>query len=122
MRILIKLAIAGLVIHGSWRVGSAYWTYYRFRDAVQAAAQFSGDKSEREVQSRVLEIASAMQVPVAPEQVSVRREQNHTFIDAAYFDQIEVLPTYRYPWEFKVKVDAWTVSLSKAGGLAPAPQ
>ena len=109
MRTLIKLLVAGAVIHASWRTGNAYWTYYQFRDEVQAAAQFGGNHSDREVHARVVEIASRLQVPVTDEQISVRREQNHTFIDLAYVDRIEILPRYVYPWEFKVSVDAWTV-------------
>ncbi len=120
MRVLIKLLIAGMVVHGSWRAGMAYWDYYRFRDAVQAAAQFAGDRSTHEVQARVLEIASSLGLPVEAERVSVRRESNHTFVDATYVRQIEILPAYQIPWEFTVNVDAWTITLRTPGGATPA--
>ena len=120
MRLLIKLAIVGLVVHACWRAASAYYEYYEFRDAVMAAAQQGGD--EREVQARVVGIASTMNVPVAAEQINVRRDSSHTLVDANYVDQIEILPTYRYPWEFKVSVDAWKLSVPKASDLLPSPQ
>jgi hypothetical protein len=120
MRVVIKLLIAGLVVHGSWRAGAAYWDYYRFRDAVQELAQFARDSSDGVVQARVLEIASTFQLPLEAERVSVRREGPHTLIDAAYVDQIEILPSYRVPWTFTVNVDAWTGSAPNAGDRAPA--
>ena len=120
MRTLIKLLIAALVIHGSWRAGLAYWDYYRFRDAVTETAQFSEKRSDQEVHARVMEIAAGLGLPVEPERVTVRREENHTFVDAAYTVQIEIAPRYRIPWEFKVSADAWTISSTAPQGGRPA--
>lgn len=117
---LIKLAIAALLIHGTWRAGAAYWDYYKFRDQVQATAQLAGALSEREIQARVLEIAADLEIPISPDRVSVRKEANHTRVEAAYVDEIEILPTYRYPWEFELGVDAFTVVAPKTEDLIPA--
>lgn len=113
MRTLIKLIIAGLVIHATWRAGSAYWVYYQFRDNLQQVALFSAGKSEQQVHTQALEVASALKVPIEPQQIAVRREDARTFIDASYKTDIEVLPSYRYPWEFKVSVDALSLNLGK---------
>jgi hypothetical protein len=117
MRTLVKLAIAGLILHATWRTGSAYMVYYEFQDQLQQLAQFAVGRSEHELQARALEIASELNVPVLPEDVSVRRVDNHTYINAVYNAQIEILPTRQYPWEFKVSVDAWSVDVSKSGDV-----
>lgn len=117
---LINLAIAALLVHAAWRAGTAYWNYYKFRDEVQVTAQFGGALSEREVHARVLEIASELELPISADQVTVRKEGNHTRVEAAYVDEIEILPTYRYPWAFEVNVDAFTVVVPKAEDLIPA--
>ncbi|HEY7441681.1 MAG TPA: hypothetical protein VH701_04620 [Vicinamibacterales bacterium] len=117
MRTLVKLVIVGLILHATWRTGSAYMGYYRFRDELQQLAQFGAGRSEPELANRALEIASELSLPVLPENVSVRRDDNHTFIDAVYKAQIEILPTRRYPWEFKISVDAWSVEVPKASDL-----
>jgi len=111
MRTLIKLVVAALIIHGSWRTGTAYWKYYKFRDNLQTTAQFAGDRTVPELHARVMGLASELDIPVMPEQVNVRQEENFTFIDAAYTDQIEILPRYFYPWEFTVNVQAFTVKV-----------
>lgn len=110
IKLLVKLLIAALVVHGSWRAGSVFWKYYKFRDNLQATALFAGHRSAPEIHARVMELATEFEVPVPADQVNVRREENYTVIDAAYTDRIEILPTYFYPWEFKVHVQAFTVS------------
>lgn len=115
IKTVLKLTIAALLIHASWRSGTAFWRYYNFKDEVHATAQFSADTSESELQSRVLEIAARRQIPVDADHVAVRHDQNHTAIDAVYTENIELVPTYFYPWEFKVNVDAFTIAMPKAG-------
>ena len=109
MRTIIKLAITALILHATWRAGSAYFRYYQFRDGVTQTSQFSGARREDELHARVMELARELQVPVEPQNVNVRREDNHTLIDARYTEQIEVVPRYFYPWEFKVNVDTFTI-------------
>jgi len=109
MKALIKLTIAALIVHATWRAGAAYWQYYQFRDGVQQIAQFSGKLSENELHSRVLEVGRSFEVPLEPGRVNVRRRENHTLIDASYDERIEVFPRYYYPWQFNVKADAFTI-------------
>jgi type III secretion system FlhB-like substrate exporter len=109
LKTIIKLVITGLLVHAAWRTGTAFWKYYMFKDGVQAAAQFAGTGSPAEIQNRVIEIAKELEVPLDPEKLAVRREMNHTLVDAVYTESIELVPTYFYPWEFTVNVDAFTI-------------
>ena len=109
MKTIIKLAIAALVIHACFRAGSVYVKHYNFKDAVKETAQFSGTKTDDVLHARVIELAKEYQIPLEPANVTVRRVDNHTQIDAIYNEKIEILPTYFYPWDFKVNVDAFTL-------------
>jgi len=109
MKALIKLIIAALIVHATWRAGTVYFRYYQFKDGVQQTALFSGTRSESELQNRVVELARELQVPLEADRATVRRQDNHTFIDATYEERIELLPRYFYPWEFRVNVDAFTI-------------
>lgn len=119
MRLIVKLIVAGLLVHATWRAGSAYWVYYQFLDGLRDAAQFSQGKTEHDIQMRALEIAERLGLRVRQQDIAVRREQGHTFIDSSYKTEIELLPAYRYPWEFKLKVDAWSVDPFSGGGTSP---
>ena len=109
MKTLVKLIVAALIIHATWRAGTVYFRYYQFKDGVQQTAQFSGTRSEGDLHNRVMELANQMQVPLDSERLRVRREDNHTLIDATYDERIELLPRYHYPWQFRVNVDAFTI-------------
>ena len=109
MKALIKLIIAALVVHATWRAGMVYWQYYQFRDGVQQIAQFAGRQPDAEVHNRVLGLAKELLVPLDPDRLSVRRQENHTLIAASYDERIELLPRYFYPWEFRVAADAFTI-------------
>jgi hypothetical protein len=104
---LVTLAIAALVLHAAWRVGSAYWVYYRFEDAIQEVAQFGGNSAEEETRAKVMKTAADMGVPLKAADVDVRRTQAKLFIDATYDTRLELLPRYYYPWTFKASVSAW---------------
>lgn len=50
------------------------------------------------------------------------REDGHTFIDASYSTQIEILPRYHYPREFDISVEAWSTVVPTAGDVMVAPR
>jgi hypothetical protein len=109
MKALFKIAIAALIVHACFRAGTVFWRHYQFKNGVEATAQFSGRQSTDELHARVMEIAKELQIPLQPGNVDVRRRENHTLIDAAYTERIEILPSYFYPWQFKVNVDTFTL-------------
>ena len=41
MKAIIRLVIAALIVHATWRAGNVWVRYYKFKDGVQQAAQFS---------------------------------------------------------------------------------
>ena len=111
MKAIIKLVIAALILHGTWRAGTVYLRYYEFRDDVQQIAQFAGRQTDHELLTRVREAAEVHGIPLDPNAATVRRLNNHLMIDATYMEQIEVLPRYFYPWQFKMNVDVLTTTL-----------
>ena len=113
MRTILKLVIAALIIHGAYRAGTAFMAYYNFEDALRQIALFAGNRSDQELRDQAMGAASTLKVPVMPEKILIRRDQMHTYIDATYTADIEILPTYRVPWEFKPHVETLTVSVPR---------
>lgn len=118
IRFILRLAIAAFIVNATWRVGSAYMTYYRFTDTVTQTAQYSKGKSEEELRQRVLELAAEYDVPLGENAVTVRRKSNHTFVDGSFTKPVDLLPGYRYPWPFRVNIDVFTITPVKLGDLA----
>ncbi len=131
MRVIVKLLIAALILHGVFRVGVSYWHYYQFEDALQEIAQFGERRSDRQLCAQALESASSLDIDIAADGVAIRRGGNpwfnclngfqqlgggpgvtdsaaaKIFIEAHYAEGLRVLPGYSYPWEFKPSVMAW---------------
>ena len=73
-------------------------------------------KSDLELHRVIMDIVNRMQVLFASEYVSVRCGENHVIIDAVYIEKIQLIPTYYYPFEFKVNLDVLTMG---PGSIAP---
>jgi len=125
---LIKFAIAALVLHGAWQIGSAYWTFYQFEDRLTQIAQFGDRRKDVELCREAAEAATVLHVPVASEAVTVQRGSNPAFncakgfesgvakagiapgkitFEATYGEDIAVLPGYLYPWSFNAHIEVW---------------
>ena len=125
---LIKIVIAVLLVHAGYRVGSAYWRYYQFEDSLQELAQFGERRADKQICDQAMEAAARYQVPITAGSLIVRRGETGEFncgtgptgapspanvaaaklyIYGAYTEQLEILPGYRYAWEFKPSVNAW---------------
>jgi hypothetical protein len=121
VRTILKLATAALIANAAWRTGSAYLTYYRFKDAVTEAAQYSKGKSEAELRQRVLDLASNYDVPLSEDAVTVRLQDNHTMVDASYTLPLDLLPGYRYEWPFALNIDTFTIIPIRPGEIVNPP-
>jgi hypothetical protein len=107
LKFLVKLALAGLIANATWRLGSAYIQFYKFKDAVVETTRFGSQRlTDAQIEQRILELASQYDLPLAADRLTVRRDQpNHTIIDGSYEQPIDLVPGYRYQWPFTMHVD-----------------
>ena len=108
IKVLLKLVLAALIANATWRIGSAYLSFYRFKDAVQQTMQYGPERSEAQLQSKILELASQHDVPLTTTGFTVRRDENHTIVDGGYHTAIDLLPGYQYDWPFTVHIDTFS--------------
>jgi hypothetical protein len=124
---LIKIVIALIVLHGAFRIGNAYWNFYRFEDALLQLAQFGERRGDKLLCDDAMETALTYGLPLAPAGLVIYRGNNPPYscdgrvtapsanrqpatqirIEGSYLEQVQVLPGYFYPWEFKPSVRAW---------------
>jgi hypothetical protein len=105
---LLKLLAAALVANATWHVFVAYSAHYKFRDAVESAAQFGVSQSEAQLGARVVELAAQYDVPAVPGTFMVRRANKHTLIEGSYTRPVDLFPGFSYPWSFSWSVDTFT--------------
>ena len=105
MKVLLKLAIVALLANMTWHLWGVYSSHFKFKDAVQSATQYGTEKSEQELRSRIMELATQYDVPVTDENFTLRREENHTIAEGTYTRPVELRPGFSYPFTFKWRVD-----------------
>ncbi len=114
MKAIIKLIIAALILHATWRAGTVYLRYYEFKDDVTQVAQFGTNQPDSLLRNGVIDAAKRREIELHPDAITVRRQNHHIIIEASYTEQVELAPRYFYPWEAKVHVDVLTLVLQEA--------
>ena len=107
MKSLIKLLIAALIANATWRIGSEYLSYYKFKDSVREFMEHRNPKDDSQIRDRIMEVASQYDIPVDSESVKISHLNNHTIVDGSYVKAIEVVPTFRYNWPFEFHIDTF---------------
>jgi hypothetical protein len=107
LRNLIRLAIVLLIANALYRFVPVYLHHYQFKDAVAEAARFSKDRTDAELIDRVMFLAERYQIPLDKEAVQVTRDKQTTYVNLAYEELIEWVPSYKRPMPFTVSVDSW---------------
>jgi len=108
IKLVIKLAIVALVANAVWHTMVAYTSFYKFKDAVQQTTQFGSDKSIDQLKTRIVALASDHDQPLSEDDLTIRREGSHTFVDGSYSKSIDLLPGYSQPWTFEIHTDTFS--------------
>ena len=109
MKTIIKLLIVLVIINALVRAGIAASNYYRLKDAAQQIITFNPRTAPTELQTQIMNRARELEVPVAPENISVQREGPRTTADAKYVQPVELFPNYIYPVNLSFRVEALSI-------------
>jgi hypothetical protein len=110
IKLILKLAVAALIANAAYRVGTAYLSYYKFKDAVRETMTFNAEKGDAQLRARILELAGEYDVPLDEDGFTIQHAENHTIVDAGFVRPVDVLPGYTYQWPFTVHVDTFDVN------------
>ena len=106
IKTLIKLAIIVLIANAIWRAGSAYLSYYKFKDAVTDVAIGSRNKTDDQLREKVMSLAMEYDEPIDPDAITIRREENRLYITGSYTKPVALFPGYEYQWTFSLNADS----------------
>ena len=107
---LIKIAIAVLLANALFRIASAYISYYKFQDAVQEYSLRIAGKTDDQIKSRVGELAAQYGEPIDADAITLRKDEQHTYIEGNYIKPVAVVPGYEYQWPFSLKADGFVIN------------
>ena len=119
IKTILKLALVALVANATWQAVNAYWPHYKFEDAVRSTVQFRSNRTDAELRARILELAANYDIPVAEEDIEIRRDESHTVVDAAYVRSVNFVPGHVSRVPFTLHVDTFSVDTPIQGGSNP---
>lgn len=113
IKTVIKLALVALVANATWHLFGAYSPHFKFKDAVQYAAQYRGDATDEDLRQRILDSALQFDIPLTAADLSVTHQDKHTIIALSYTRVVDLAPGLSYPWPFSLSIDTFTVTRSE---------
>jgi len=109
MKTVLKLVIAVALLNAVVRGADSLWNYYQLKDAAERALLFGSQRTSQQVHQQIMERALELDVPLKPEDLSVRWTTGRRVAAAAYTQPVEFFPKYPYPIEFSFNVNTFTV-------------
>lgn len=109
MKTIIKLVITLAILNAAARGGMAAWTYYQFRDKTEQLVIFGARSTPAELHEQIVATAAELDVPVAPENVTVERQGARTRAQAEYVQPVEFFPSYTYPLNLSFRVEGFAI-------------
>jgi hypothetical protein len=115
IKFILKVALSVLIAHATWRIGTAYVSHYRFKDAAREVA-LTPRATDAQLRERIMELASENDAPLEEENLNITRDVRHILMDASYVRSIDVLPGFPYAWHF-----AWSIDVVLLPGATASP-
>jgi hypothetical protein len=115
MKTIIKLAIALALVNAAVRGGMVAMAYYQLKDAAQQEVTWGGRIPPAELARHVLEKAAELDVPLEPDGIEARRNEDVTVISVAYTQPVELLPPFVYPVVYPVDLEFEVQARTMAG-------
>ena len=115
IRKLVSLAVIVLVALFFWRVTPPWMRYFDFQDQVREAARYSQGQTAEQVQAHIFRVAQEDNIPLDEQAIKILKEEQLMHVELAYTENLQVLPGYFYPYEFKIEVNTPISPMSPVG-------
>ena len=109
IKTIVKILIVLVIVNGLYRTGMVAWDYFRLKDEAEQLIIFGARASVEDLHSRILAKADELEIPLAPENLDVRREGGRTLVYGSYQQPLEYFPNVTYPVDLSFAVDAFLV-------------
>ena len=90
IRTLFWLAVLGVVLYILYQYGAPQIRAWRYHDAMEQAAKFSGDSSDEDVRAELLATAEGLGVPLHERRLAIHRDRGRMHVTASWEEIVEV--------------------------------
>jgi hypothetical protein len=110
MSAAIKLLIAAAFLNAAARGGYAALRYYELKDETEQLIRFGTSQTSSQLHDKIVAKAQELQLPVMPEDATIRRDGVRTIAHVGYTQSIELLPRYNRPFDLSFDVEAFSLT------------
>ena len=101
MKTLFKIGLTLVFLTACFQAARYYLNNFQFEDAAQQRLLFETKASDAEVVNIVMRLATEYQLPLKPDDVSVRMVGTDRIVDMEYVENVPLIPgVFTYPWKF----------------------
>lgn len=101
MKAIVKIVLSIMVITACVNAGRAAFADYQFQDAVHESLLFAPRATDEEITEMVMKIAAEQDVPIAAEDITVRRGPQQVTIQMTYTSNVVLIPgVFAQDWTF----------------------
>jgi hypothetical protein len=119
IKTVVKLLIALVILNATFRTGLVTWNYYQLRDEAQQQLVFGASTPTAVLHERILRRAADLDIPLAPDGLTVTRDGIRTTAEARYTQPLEYFPNQIYPVDLSFTVDALSMT---SGAIEQSPR
>jgi len=101
MKAIVKIVLSLAVVVACFNAARAASNDFQFQDAVHAGLLFDSRASDEAIVEMVMKLASDYEIPLAAEDIDVRRVHSDLIVDMAYVSNVVLIPgIYAQDWTF----------------------
>jgi beta-lactamase superfamily II metal-dependent hydrolase len=117
-RSLIWLALVGIVVYIGYQYAAPQVRAWRFRDAMTQAGRLAGTQPDEELRASLIDTARELQVPLAPNRLTVRRDRTgRLHVSASWRELVRIRA-----WKLGEWVDTLNYAYAVEGTLRGRPR
>jgi hypothetical protein len=105
VKLVLKLAILGLIANALYQVVPPFYTNWKFRDALKELASFSQRKSVDEILDRCVILAKEHDLALDRTDFTIQKGRAITTIDTSYIVDLKYIPGKPHPHLFLVHAE-----------------
>jgi hypothetical protein len=105
VKLVLKLAIFGLIANALYQVVPPFYTSWKFKDALKELATFSQRLSVEEIQDRCVRIAKEHDLALDRTDFTVTKGKPITVIDTSYIVDLKYIPGKPHPYTFVIHAE-----------------
>ncbi len=101
-KVLVCLAIFGLLVYSGVRLGEPYYRYYSFKAKVEEVAKF--EVQQEKILPEVMKYAQEIGIPITETDVSIGGSRGRYEIETSWTETVNLFDIYEQTYNFQITV------------------